>query len=65
MISRVPSVAKVLLPLISFKPSLLENGGNTTKMHTINSIDKTNVYRIHSVLFCYVSFRLQVIEVCE
>ena len=43
--------------------SYLEMGGGTTKKNSVKSIDRSNTYRFHFVLFSCISFRSQVMKV--
>jgi len=52
-----------IAPSHMFHFSNLKTGRDTTKKHSIRSIDRANIYRIHFVLFCCISFRSQVTKV--
>jgi len=56
----VLSVANVFLPL---NLSNFETERERTKKHSVMSIDKANIYRIHFAVFCGISFRSQVMNV--
>ena len=60
----IPSVAKVLLPLI-FKTFNLKTERDTAKYHEMNSIDICSIYQPCRMLFGSISFGLQVREVSK
>jgi len=49
--------------LMCFNTLKLENGRENNKQYFIRSTDRANIYRIHFVLSCCMSFRSQVVKV--
>ena len=65
---RVPSVAKVLLPLMFSNLRNLGTERATAKEHQINSVNICSTYRLNRMLFCCINSRFPVKEVwntCE